>query len=140
MTRFDGRRTFSDPPKASELNEFAGDVVRKLENPDGARRWTMLPVARGDAAALLTTASAAFDATLPVDTSNGAIISVQFPPADSRHGGRELSIIRKSTTGAIRLIMPNGSDLNGSPAVATMPTAVGRYTYQFDGADFWGEA
>lgn len=140
MIRYDGRRTFGDPPKASELNEFAGDVIRKLESPDGARKWAMLPVARGDAAAALTTVSAAFDATLPVDTANGATITVQFPPADARSGGRELSIIRQSTAGVIRLVMPNGSDLDSSAAVATMPTVRGRYVYQCDGLDFWSGA
>jgi hypothetical protein len=137
MSRYGGRRTFSEPVKASELNEFAGDVVRALETPDGSRRWRMLDVVRGDSAALLTTAPAAFDATLPVDTANGATISVQFPPVDSRNGGRELSIIRKSTAGVMRLIMPTGAKLDGSTAVTTAPTTVGRYTYEFDGVDYW---
>lgn len=140
MSRYSGRRIFSDPPKKSELDEFAGDVVRKLETPDGNRRWTMLPVARGDAALTTNSFSAAFDATLPVDTANGATVSVRFPLPDARSGGRELSIIRRSTAGVIRLLMPNGSDLNASAAVATMPTTIGRYTYECDGLDFWGEA
>lgn len=140
MSRYDGRRTFSDPPKAGELNEFAGDVVRKLESPDGSRRWAMLPVARAATGALVTTASAAFDSTLPIDTANGATISVQFPPADSRNGGRELSIIRRSTAGVIRLITPNGSDLDGSASVTALPTVVGRYVYEFDGVDYWSGA
>jgi len=140
MRRYDGRRTFREPLRAAELNEFAESVIRSLEDPDATRKWKMLPVVRGDSAALLTTAVAAFDATLPVDTANGATVSVQFPPVDSRNGGRELAIIRKSASGTIRLILPSGASLNGSTAVATMATTVGRYTYEFDGVDFWGDA
>lgn len=130
MTRYAGRRTFSNPPTKQEVEELVNDMARALLQATEARVWTMLPSVRASSAA-------AFDHALPVNTAASNTIDVSLPLADSAQGGRELALIRQSALGVVRVMPPNRVTIDGAAGTLTLPTTVGLYVFMFDGVNYW---